>query len=370
MSTVCREEQQPYCHVTFYASSSLPSPPLTVLALAFPTSMLLPTAIRRFPLAISASDKGLAPSFLDYVLRPALVAGNVCWLLEWLESSDMLVGEWSSLLRPARTVIARCTIGGLLVVASSLWWLNCLCVEVRARKPDDPSQDEKSESTQGDRSSQFEFVRSTVPPFLVHRPCARVYHDAADWQVVLGIATLALLCYIEVCDSVRDVAELVNAFSSSSLNAALDAQKQKAEKQLPFSFGQVGPLVLLALHTFFATGHQSTLSSLQWKAAFLLTPRLSYPASPILVILNTFGPYLLFSLARAPARILATRADAYPEVAIGRAGRQRSRVPRGHALPLRPAVHECSGWGMASAAPHGVESVCAALYVRRHWAAS
>ena len=60
---------------------------------------------------------------------------------------------------------------------------------------------------------------------------------------------------------------------------------------------EIVPLALLAQLAFFASGHQATLVSLQWKAAFVLTPTVSYPLSPLFVILNTFGPTALIALA-------------------------------------------------------------------------
>jgi len=63
------------------------------------------------------------------------------------------------------------------------------------------------------------------------------------------------------------------------------------------SFSNVVPLALLAIHTFHGTGHQSTIPSIQWKSAFMLTSTLQYPFSPALVILNTFGPQFLLGLA-------------------------------------------------------------------------
>jgi phosphatidylinositol glycan class O len=60
---------------------------------------------------------------------------------------------------------------------------------------------------------------------------------------------------------------------------------------------EVVPLALLARLAFFASGHQATLSSIQWKSAFVLTPTVTYPLSPLLVILNTFGPTTLIALA-------------------------------------------------------------------------
>ena len=71
VSTVCREEQQPNCHVTFYASASLTAPPLPILILSIPTALALPWLIRRF-LRISQSDKGVAGLFLPALGRDAL----------------------------------------------------------------------------------------------------------------------------------------------------------------------------------------------------------------------------------------------------------------------------------------------------------
>ena len=57
------------------------------------------------------------------------------------------------------------------------------------------------------------------------------------------------------------------------------------------------PLALLAQLAFFASGHQATLVSLQWKAAFVFTSKVSYLLSPLFVVLNTFGPTALIALA-------------------------------------------------------------------------
>jgi GPI ethanolamine phosphate transferase 3 subunit O len=59
----------------------------------------------------------------------------------------------------------------------------------------------------------------------------------------------------------------------------------------------MAPLTLLAQLAFFASAHQATFVSLQWKAAFVLTPTLSYPLSPLFMTLNTLGPTTLIALA-------------------------------------------------------------------------
>ncbi|KAH8101063.1 hypothetical protein DFH11DRAFT_634741 [Phellopilus nigrolimitatus] len=313
LSTVCREEQQPYCHVTFYASSSVSSPPPVVLFFSLPVSLVLPLVIRRF-LAISASDKGLVPSFLTFVLRPALVASSVCWIFEWLETSEILGAGNTPLLRIARTILAQGTFGGLLLGGTVLWWRHTLCVDIRVTKT------EAGEGTKDTKPKTLVVLNTNSygSPFLLFWSIcfALVYLTTQlTGQIVLGLAAIALLAHLEVCDSVRDVQALNKVFASSKLSAALDLENAV---RTPFTFAQTVPLALLGLHTFYATGHQATISSLQWKSAFLLTPTLSYPASRVSVILNTFGPQAVFAIAApllacwqlAPAPGAASRSEA------------------------------------------------------------
>jgi phosphatidylinositol glycan class O len=53
--------------------------------------------------------------------------------------------------------------------------------------------------------------------------------------------------------------------------------------------GEVASLALLGYMGLFGSGHQATLASIQWRVAFLTSPTLSYPLSPLLVALNSFG---------------------------------------------------------------------------------
>ena len=129
ISTVCREEQQPYCNVTFYASSSLPSPPLLVLGLVIPVMMTLPYVIKKF-LQISRSDQGVSKEYLPIVLAPSLIAGSLFWLMEWADSATILGDEWSSMLRMGRTWLARLTFGWSFFIGGTFWWLFPVCLDV------------------------------------------------------------------------------------------------------------------------------------------------------------------------------------------------------------------------------------------------
>ncbi|TFK51362.1 hypothetical protein OE88DRAFT_1680095 [Heliocybe sulcata] len=290
ISTVCREEQHPYCHVTFFSSASLPSPPTLVLALVVPVSLALPWMCKRF-LAISKSDNGVAALLLPWMLQAVLLAGNGYWILEWMDSADILGAKWAPLLRGVRTLLARSAMGGALVGGLSLWWLIPLCIRVNtdARSEGKPDAKKKQVTVLG-------FANAFGSPYFVFWMVflgLLFVVTQLTGQVVLSLATLALLAYLEVVDSVRDAKGLTAAFASAKPSIVLDLEKVSA----PLQFSDMVPLYLLAVHTFHATGHQSTIPSIQWKTAFVLSSSVTYPFSPGAVALNTFGPQFLLALA-------------------------------------------------------------------------
>ena len=284
ISTVCREEQQPYCHVTFYASSSLPSPPALVLILALPTSFAFPSFVRRI-LGISRSDKGVAPVFLEWGLRTVLLSGSVCWIFEWLESTEVISSEWSQGLRAARTLVARSAMIMTLLGGGVLWWFSPLCLDLHQLV--DTSGKKQMQVIGFANAYGSSFLLFTLIPFSLLFVATQL-----TGQITLVLSMVALLALLEVVDSTRDI-RLAGITASSPGTPAVSGGEGVS---IPI-FAEVLPLALLALHTFYATGHQSTMPSIQWKTAFLLTPTLSYPISPMLVVLNTFGPQLIFAAA-------------------------------------------------------------------------
>jgi phosphatidylinositol glycan class O len=293
ISTVCREEQQPFCHVTFYASSSLPSPPLLILILSLPTSLALPYLIRRF-LGISKSDQGVALIFLPYVLTPTLLAGNAYWLLEWAESAGLLGIGWNGagILRTARTSFAWFAISAMLLGGTTLWWFLPLCLHISTDQQETSSKATKHVTILG-------FANAFGAPYFLFWCIILVFvytTSQLTGQVVLGLSAFALLAHLEVVDSVRDVKNLTAAFgpSSSSTAAKLDSLGTSSAS---IQFSEVAPLALLGIHTFYTTGHQSTIPSIHWKSAFLLTSTVTYPFSPLTVLINSFGSHFLFAVA-------------------------------------------------------------------------
>lgn len=297
ISTVCREEQQPYCDVTFYASSSLPSPPLLVLGLAVPVAMILPYVIKKF-MQITRSDRGVSKVYLPIILGPSLIAGSLFWLMEWADSGAILGEDWSTTLRTGRTWLARLTFGWVFV-GGTLWWLVPLCLDIDAA-----GQGEKRQI------QVIGYANAFGSPYLVFWTLFLSLISISTQltgQLVLALATVALIAFLEVLDSVRDVKGIEAAFVKAGAASAVLDPVASSNLSPPVRFMDVIPLALLGIHAFYGTGHQSTISSLQWKSAFLLTPTVTYPFSPITVILNSVGPIYLMALG-APLLALWNRA--------------------------------------------------------------
>ncbi|KAG2337374.1 hypothetical protein BDR05DRAFT_970349 [Suillus weaverae] len=296
MSTVCREEQHLYCTVTFYASESSSAPPLTALLLAFPVAIAVPRIVRRI-LKISKSDSGLAATFIPLLFAPSLIAGTMFWMLEWVDSAQVL-GGMGDVLRVTRTVLARTTAAVILIGGLSVWWTSPVCLAISKSQSSEASTQEKTEVT------VLGFANAFGSPYLMFW----LIFFSVVWlttqlsgQIVLGLSAIALLSYLEIIDSVRDVHSLNNAFTSPTPSSTLDLANTNSNHDL--SFSDIVPLAHLATHTYYSTGHQSTFPSIQWKSAFILDKTLSFPFSHISVALNTFGPFLLGALA-APLIVL------------------------------------------------------------------
>ena len=288
-STVCREEQQPYCNVTFFSSSSLPAPPLLVAILALPAALGTPSAIRQF-LSISASFNGISKVVLRGVLRPALGLGATCWVLEWMESAEAWGQSWSLTFRTARTAMGWTSMFLLLLVGPILWYSVPASLHITTEQRADEM--DKKVTVLG-------FANAYGAPYLVFWSLffgLQYVVTQLTGQIVLATTAVALLAYLEIVDSVRDVHGINRAFDSANPSTVLDVENMDTRSR-GIEFMEIIPLALLGLHAFYGTGHQSTISSIQWKTAFLLTSTLRYPISPALVVLNTFGPQFLLALA-------------------------------------------------------------------------
>ncbi|KAH7886549.1 hypothetical protein F5I97DRAFT_1004935 [Phlebopus sp. FC_14] len=281
MSTVCREEQHPYCTVTFYASPTSSAPPLLAVVLAPLMAIAIPRFVVPKVLGISRSEGGVAGVLLPWVVCPAMLAGSVFWMVEAAEVTGW-VGSWA---RTGRTGLA---VGVVLfaVVGMALWWAVPVCLDIQTVEGSEPRK--KQVTILG-------FANAFGSPYLVFW----MILVSVVWvctqlmgQVVFGLAVTAVLAYLEVADSVRDVYALNEVFASSTPNALSLSNFPTPSTSPPLTFTSLTPLALLGTHLFYSTGHQPTIPSLQWKSAFVLCATLDWPREWVAratVGVNTFG---------------------------------------------------------------------------------
>ncbi|KAH9995319.1 hypothetical protein BJV77DRAFT_1059736 [Russula vinacea] len=270
ISTVCREEQQPWCSVTFFSGSGAAEPPVLVRLLLIPAAALVPYGIRRV-LAVSKSDNGIASLVLPYVLPPALITGSGYWLLEWLDASGAY--EFPAFVDLRR---ARSTLAWTSVLASSVALRSGpvpVALHISSERTGSGARRRRKCACLGCqrlwRTVCHPLGAFLAPVWLAAQPSA---------QISLALVTVALFAHLE----------LIDAQGGSTTEVA------RERGVVAVTLDEVVPLALLAR------------LAIQWKSAFVLTPTVSYPLSPLLVILNSFGPTTLVAMLAAVRAALGT----------------------------------------------------------------
>ena len=285
--TVCREEQQPYCRVTFYSGSTPTASKYALVGIVL-IALHLPRAIG-ITLNASKSLAGPAPGILGTTWRISLLLNAVYWVLEWTESWDGMQPQAIPFVQLARLWLARVALGGILVVLPYHWFTGSLCIKVE-RDPDQTG-DQSAVTVFGFANAYGStYILFLLVPFaavhLVSQPMA---------QVALAGIMLLVLVHIDLVDTHRDAILLKRSFASSPNAGAFDGGASGSIVRPTFT--DAVPLVLLGHLGFFATGHQAVLATIQWKAAFVGLATVTYPFSPLLVAVNTWGAFALSAFA-------------------------------------------------------------------------
>jgi len=274
------------------------------------------------------------------VVTPALIGSWAFWTLEWAETGvlhtvdtpmlktfEAVAGVLDELigLRTLRSWIAR---GVFSWVSLGIlgWWTLPLCLDIRVSTAS--STLASAPSTNAPKKTQITilgYANAYGASYLIFYLLvfSLVYLcTSLPGQVILGLFTIALMSYLEALDGVRDAKEIervvARALNASHINTRISSSTITATKKSevssdtakkdfdqdeaevePATFLATLPLTLLSFITFHATGHQSTVSSMQWKTSFVLTETVKYPWSVLSVLLNSAGPFLLLGIGEA-----------------------------------------------------------------------
>ncbi|KAG8531933.1 uncharacterized protein KY384_003569 [Bacidia gigantensis] len=263
-SRLCREEQMPYCRSTYYASTTSSTSAPWQLLIPLVTATLLPSVVKAYYKRTS-SYEGIATIWIGFVLRIGLLAVAIFWLLDAADDNNWLTLDTAT-LKTIKIVLARLVLGVSLVGGASAWIYAKPCISIQVeQKYDDSIAEPKKVQIYGSLNAHGTRYFLLVITLLI---------GLSLLQKPMGIGSLTILT-IQIL-SLMEIIH-VNDLSKSA----------------------IGPVVLAALGSFhfFKTGHQATLSSIQWESAFIPLSVIQYPFSPLLVVANTYGAQILTAAA-------------------------------------------------------------------------
>ena len=268
-SRLCREEQMPNCRSTYYASSTSSTSAPWQLVIPLISATFLPFVIKRYYQG-TRSYQGTATLWVGVALRVGLLLSTIFWVLDAADDNNWIKTS-NGVLQTVKVVLARIVLGLAFPVGITkfVWSNPCISIQVTPAVNGDPDSGmtPKPKSVKvfgfanvhGTRYFLL-FTNWLMAVILLQKPMG---------AGAIGILAVQILALLEIIDT--------NNLSQSA----------------------IGPIVLglLGSFHFFKTGHQATLSSIQWESAFVALKTIHYPWSPMLVVLNTFGAQILTVVA-------------------------------------------------------------------------
>lgn len=252
-SKLCREEQMPYCQSTYYSSSASSTSATWQVILPFLAFIGLPVLVKGF-LTPTKSYEGLAPTWIGSVFRISLFLSAFYWFVDAANN-----GKWFAeylpeiVLKSTGVYVAQITLAITLVAGTTAFVWAPPSVSIV------PS---KGRITIMGYANALG-ARYLLLPISVLGTCLLLTKP-------MGAGALALMMW-----------QLLALFEILDLNGL------KTET--------IGPIMLAILGNFyfFKTGHQATVSSIQWDAAFIPLFTIRYPWTPLVVVINTFAAQIL-----------------------------------------------------------------------------
>lgn len=286
-SRLCREEQMPGCRSTFYASSNSSTSAPWQVFLPFVIALALP-AFAKARYKGTSSYTGSAKFWLGFCFRIGLLLIALYWILDAADNGDWLQHAMvTDTLKKAELTVSRCVIGIALVVGSVMIVWSEPCIDISLARQGQTEEDDQQQPTPaiiilGYANAHGARYFLLLPIFIL---LTSVLLPPMG-QFSIAICVCQIFCLLEVLDTNNLT---INSSSSSKSTA-------------------VGPIIIAMLGSFhfFKTGHQATLASIQWNAAFVPFRTVIYPWSPILIVLNTFGAQILCAAA-VPLTVLWKR---------------------------------------------------------------
>ncbi|CCE65349.1 hypothetical protein TPHA_0K02180 [Tetrapisispora phaffii CBS 4417] len=253
--TSCREGQLDYCVPTFTTEINYSWGCTAVFIVVL---ILLPMSIKGYYNLLS-SYQAAAPIWIDYLLKLFLYFDIIYWVAIVIETKYDVTFINFTLIN---VTIARIIICFTFVVCNLAWMVGPLCIKLNVENADMRSQ----QTTIIGYSNIY-----GAPYFLL---VINAFMSILFFNKPLAQISLALMCNQIL--SIMEIIDLLNIKENI-----------------------IGPIVLslLSYQQFFNTGHQFTLSSIQWDTGFILSDTVNFPFTEISIMINTFGPFIIVALS-------------------------------------------------------------------------
>ncbi|KAI0440202.1 GPI ethanolamine phosphate transferase 3-like protein [Xylaria telfairii] len=260
-SKLCREEQMPYCQSTYYASANSSTSAPWQLVVPFAVFLVLPSIFKSY-LQISRSYEGFAPVWIGYVFRAILLLSAGYWTLDAASNGNWLTFISETTFKAIHASLAQIVLALALVAGSIAYAWAPPCVSILT-------------TSSNNRTAQVTVLG---------------YGNANGARYLLLPINIACACIL-LSKPMGSGAIAIMLWQVLALAEILDINGITAET--------IGPvtLALLGNYTYFKTGHQAVLSSIQWDAAFIPLLTIRYPWSPIVVALNHFAGQIIACVA-------------------------------------------------------------------------
>lgn len=266
-STLCRDEQYPYCKTTYYASSTSSTSAPWHLAIPFAAALIIPSIIKAYYIP-TRSYHGLAPVWVSFVLPGALLLSAAYWTLDTAETEKWYPSIPEGMLKSISVYTAQLGLGIAVVagITGFVWAPPCISILT---------------TSAGTKRAQIAVLG---------------YANANGARYLLLPLNVMAACFL-LSKPMGGGAIALMMWQVLSLVELLDLNDIAAETIGPVMLG------LLGNFHFFNTGHQAVLSSIQWDAAFIPLLTIRYPWSPLIIILNSFAGQIL-AVASVPLVVL------------------------------------------------------------------
>ncbi|KAI4750528.1 hypothetical protein E4T52_16910 [Aureobasidium sp. EXF-3400] len=282
LSRLCREEQMPFCRSTYYASATSSTSAWWQLTIPFIIAVILPSAIRDF-FARTKNYQGTAVLWLGIAFRIGLVLSASYWILDAADDNNWIPQISSENLKTVRVFVAQAILAIAWAAGYSAYLYSAPFMGVETETP-------APETELMDPNDPMSAMFTPIKPQQRKKLIILGYANTHGTRYFLLLTIWALVLLLLQKPMGQGTLSLC-LLSILNLLEVIDANDLRNSPLGPVT------LALMAGFYFFKTGHQATLSSIQWESAFIPLKTIKYPWSPMLVIISTFAPYILCALA-------------------------------------------------------------------------